>query len=90
MIPLFDFVSSLPYPILMQIKIFTKRHGEEPPVQGATILQETISQLRGPELVPKGVYRFSCFEEADEWMNQKIVSTRVLLKSKTFSKSAGH
>lgn len=65
------------------MKVVTKRRGEEPPIKGARTLQNTISQLRGPELVPKGVYRFLNFKEADEWMIQQIVNTHVSLRSKT-------
>lgn len=32
------------------------------------ILQRTVNQLRNYDLVPKGVFRFNNFEEADEWM----------------------
>ena len=66
----------------MWMKVVTKRKGKEPPVQGAKVLQQTIHDIRGARLVPKGVYRFSSFEEADEWMMQAIVNTRARLKSK--------
>ncbi len=62
--------------------MFTKRHGEEPPIEGAKILQRTMSRLRGSELVLKGVYRFLSFKEADEWMIREIVNTHASLKSK--------
>lgn len=39
------------------------------------ILQKTMIALRGKDLVPKGVYRFKTFAEANEWMIQNIVST---------------
>lgn len=66
----------------MQVKVVTKRHGEEPVVEGAKRLLKTISDLRGEALIPKGVYRFSTFKEADEWMTREIASTHARLKSK--------
>jgi hypothetical protein len=39
------------------------------------ILQQTVNELRGCGLVPKGVYRFRSHEEADEWMIRQIAAT---------------
>jgi hypothetical protein len=64
------------------MKVVSKRRQEEPPVEGARALLKTISRIRGSELVPRGVYRFAKFEEADEWMIRELVNTRVHLKSK--------
>ena len=39
-------------------------------------LTETAEKIRGTRaLVPRGVYRFRTFEEAHEWMLEKIAST---------------
>jgi len=52
-------------------------------------LQRTLSQLRGTgALVPRGVYRFSSFEEADAWMTRMIAVTHASLKSKISPGSA--
>ena len=46
-------------------------------------LQRTMSQLRGTRaLVPRGVYRFNSFEEADAWMTRMVAVTHANLKSK--------
>ena len=39
-------------------------------------LARTAALLRGTaRLVPRGVYRFSSFDEADAWMTEMILST---------------
>ena len=51
-------------------------------------LQRLMADLRGTNaLVPRGVYRFSSFEEADAWMTRTMASTHVSLKSKISPKS---
>ena len=67
----------------MTMKIITKRHGKPNPIKDAEILLKTINRLRKRALIPKGVYRFSSPEEADQWMMRQIVSTHARLKSKT-------
>ena len=52
-------------------------------------LQRTLADLRATgALVPRGVYRFSTFEEADAWMTRMMARTHASLKSKTSSGSA--
>jgi hypothetical protein len=52
-------------------------------------LQRTLAGLRATgALVPRGVYRFSSFEEADAWMTRMMARTHASLKSKTSSGSA--
>jgi hypothetical protein len=52
-------------------------------------LQHTLAALRGTgALVPRGVYRFSSFEEADAWMTRMMARTHASLRSKTSSESA--
>ena len=52
-------------------------------------LQRTLAGLRGTgALVPRGVYRFSSFEEADAWMTRMMARTHASLKSKISSASA--
>jgi hypothetical protein len=39
-------------------------------------LARTTAFLRGtPHLAPRGVYRFSSFDEADAWMNDMLMRT---------------
>ena len=58
-------------------------------LEDADRLLRTAWALRGTDkLVPKGVYRFRTFEEADEWMRRTMASTYVHLRSKTSSESA--
>jgi hypothetical protein len=52
-------------------------------VRDIAILQRTLNRLRGPALVPRGVYRFATHEEADAWMTRQIVATHARLSSKT-------
>jgi hypothetical protein len=53
-------------------------------------LARTAAFLRGHEgLVPRGVYRFSSFEEADAWMTRTMAETHERLSRKTSSASAG-
>lgn len=67
----------------MKMKIVTKRFGKEDPIQDSRILQRTMNRLRGTALVPKGVYRFKTFEEADQWMTQMMAATHARLSLKT-------
>ncbi|MBL7684919.1 MAG: hypothetical protein JNK65_02660 [Deltaproteobacteria bacterium] len=60
----------------MSMKIVTRRKKEEPILEAAERMLKLIRQLRGDRLIPKGVYRFSTFEEADRWMTQTIANTR--------------
>jgi hypothetical protein len=53
-------------------------------------LARTAALLRGGAgLVPRGVYRFRSFEEADEWMTRTMARTHVRRSRKTSSASAG-
>lgn len=52
-------------------------------------LLETAASLRPTrDLVPRGVYRFESFEEADAWLNGTIARTLARRKSATSSGSA--
>jgi hypothetical protein len=51
-------------------------------------LARTAALLRGTAwLVPRGVYRFASFDEADAWMNQMILRTHEHLSRKMSSGS---
>jgi hypothetical protein len=52
-------------------------------------LARTAALLRGTAwLVPRGIYRFSSFAEADSWMTETILRTRERLSPRTSSDSA--
>ena len=52
-------------------------------------LQRTLAALRGTgALVPRGVYRFITFEEADAWMTRMMAVTHANRRSKTSPASA--
>ena len=52
-------------------------------------LQRTMADLRGTgAVVPRGVYRFTSFEEADAWMTRTMARTHASLRSKTSPASA--
>ncbi len=44
------------------------------PTNDAFVLQETMLDFRrGRGFIPKGVYKFKTFEEAQQWMTDQIV-----------------
>lgn len=51
-------------------------------------LQRTLNRLRGHDLLPRGLYRFSSLEEADTRMMSQIARTAARLSSKTSWPSA--
>ena len=68
-----------------------KRRVDGNPLQEAAALQRTLNRLRkaqGLGLVPRGVYRFSSHEEADQWMTSQIATSPARRKSKISSPSA--
>jgi hypothetical protein len=55
----------------------------------AGALQRTLAAVRGTGvLVPRGVYRFESFEEADAWMTRTMARTHASRRSKTSPGSA--
>jgi len=53
-------------------------------------LKRTAVLLRGTAaLVPRGVFRFRSFDEADEWMTRMMIATHERLNPRTSSASAG-
>ncbi len=59
--------------------------------RGDGSLQRTMARLRGDgALVPRGVYRFRTFEEAEEWMITMMARTHASHRSKTSPASAPH
>jgi hypothetical protein len=52
------------------------------------VLQRTLAAVRRTgSLVPRGVYRFPSFEEADAWMTRMMARTHVSRSSKISSAS---
>jgi hypothetical protein len=66
----------------------SRRPEGDDPIVDAAIRQRTMNRLRGPALIPRGVYRFRDHEEADEWMIRTIAGTHAHLSSKTSTRSA--
>ena len=53
-----------------------RKPNPNPTWQEANRWLQTISQLRkGKGICPKGIYRFSTFEEANEWMIQMLTKS---------------
>jgi hypothetical protein len=69
-------------------KTVGRRRENGDPIADIRALQRTINRLRGPALVPRGLYFFRSHEEADRWMMQEIAITHARRSSKTSSPSA--
>ena len=67
----------------LPMKRISRRPEGEDALRDAEILQRTLNRLRGPALVPRGLYRFSTHEEADQWMLREMARTHARLSSKT-------
>ena len=67
----------------LPMKVVSRGRRIEDPLLDAAILQRTINRLRGPALVPRGVYRFRSHEEANEWMLRQMASTHARQSSLT-------
>ena len=74
----------------LRMKTVGKRKVEDSDVWSAVRqLTETAERIRGTRaLVPRGVHRFTTFEEAHEWMLEMIASTHVSRGRKISPKSA--
>ena len=71
------------------MKTVGTRHVDASPLADQAALARTTALLRGtPYLVPRGVYRFPSFEEADAWMTQMTLRTLEHQSRKTSSVSA--
>lgn len=55
------------------MKVHGKRSEKGDPTQDIAAIQSLINTVRDNRLVPRGVYRFRSFEEADEWMMKQMV-----------------
>jgi hypothetical protein len=68
----------------IRVKRVAGRREQENVLRDIDILQNTMNQLRGCGLIPRGVYRFRTHEEADEWMMRQIAANHARHASKTF------
>ena len=64
------------------MKRISRRPEGEDVLRDIAILQRTMNRLRGRNLVPKGIYRFSSHEDAEAWMMKQIVVNHVRPSSK--------
>jgi len=68
------------------MKVVGARHTDASPMADQAALAKTAALLRGTaDLVPRGVYRFSSFEEADAWMTRMLLRTHEHPNRKTSS-----
>jgi hypothetical protein len=71
------------------MKTVGRRATHATPLADQAALARTAATLRGATgLVPRGVFRFKTFEEADAWMIDAIHRTRERLSRTTSSASA--
>lgn len=63
-------------------RVLGRRQGDNV-LRDIDILQQTLNDLRGCGLIPKGVYRFHSHEEADEWMIRQIAANHARQSSRT-------
>jgi hypothetical protein len=62
------------------MRVLSRRPPGSDVLRDAAILQRTLNRLRGPALVPRGLYRFATHADADLWMTAQIVATRARRK----------
>lgn len=71
------------------MKVVGTRHTDTSSMADLAALARTAALLRGTAcLVPRGVYRFSSFNEADAWMTRMLLRTHEHPNRKTSSESA--
>lgn len=71
------------------MRVVGTRQIDASPMADQAALARTAALLRGTAcLVPRGVYRFSSFEEADAWMTRMLLRTHEHPSLKTSSASA--
>jgi len=59
------------------MKVVGTRHTDAAPLADQGRMARTAAVLRGtPRLAPKGVYRFTSFDEAESWMNTAMRRSR--------------
>ncbi len=72
-------------------KVVGRRKSRDSTLEDADRLLRTAWALRGTDrLVPRGLYRFATFEEANTWMTRMMARTHARQHSKTSPESARH
>lgn len=72
------------------MRVVGRRSETGQPLAEQLALARTAALLRGtPALVPRGVYRFDSFAEAETWLTETILRTHERLSRTTSSASAG-
>ena len=70
------------------VRVVGTRRIDTSPMADQAALARTTALLRGTaRLAPRGVYRFSSFEDADAWMTQMMLRTHAHPNRKTSSAS---
>ena len=71
------------------MRVVGKRRFDGSALEDQGRLARTVAVLRGaPGLVPRGLYRFKSFEEADAWMIRALARTHALRSRKTSGSAA--
>jgi hypothetical protein len=71
------------------VKTVGRRSAATDPMADQGRLARTMAALRGTSaLAPRGVYRFTSFDEADQWMSTTMRRTHVRRNRVTSSASA--
>ena len=65
------------------MKVVTKRKGTQDPLEEFDQLQRVFNQIKQNILIPRGVYKFQTFEEANKWMIKTMAHTHVSQNLKT-------
>ena len=68
--------------VLRTKRVPGRRQGDDV-LRDVEILQQTLNDLRGCGLIPKGIYRFRSHEEADAWMIRTIAANHARHSSRT-------
>ena len=80
--------SDRPEVVALRGKVVGRRKLPAASLENMTRFNRTVAFLRGTvAIVPRGVYRFRTFEEADQWMSKRMARTHALRTRATLSAS---
>ena len=80
--------SDRPEVVALQGKVVGRRRLPAASLENMTRFNRTVAFLRGTAaVVPRGVYRFRTFEEADQWMSKMMARTHARRTQATSSAS---
>jgi hypothetical protein len=65
------------------VKVYGRNPDNPDSKNDSRILQRTLNRLHGHALVPRGLYRFTSFQESNLWMMQQMARTHARRNSKT-------